>query len=146
MYTNRQEMIDSYGREVIQDLTDRADPPRGCVDEAVLQRAIDAACDLADGYLVRRHVLPLAQIPADLKAHVMVLAFFNLHRNRAEEISKSVCQAKDDAMRYLSDIAAGRFVLVQPLSQTPGTLASGDAAPLFCAPPRVFDRHSLRGF
>ncbi|MBF0212286.1 MAG: DUF1320 domain-containing protein [Magnetococcales bacterium] len=146
MYTTTTEMIEAYGQETIQDLTDRADPPLGEIDHALLQRAIDAACELVDGYLTRRYALPLAQVPADLAAHVMALAFFNLHRNRRETIEAHIRQARDEAVKYLVDLGQGVIVLhAQPSAVTSSTPVSG-ASPLFVAPPRIFDSRTLRGF
>ena len=141
-YATPQEIIDAYGRDAIQELTDRDDPPRGEVDDDLLERAIQAAVDLVDGYLAKRYTLPLASVPINLQDHVRALVFFNLHRGRVESVEEDVRKFRDDALAYLRDVERGVILLG---GATPPSV-TGATAPSHSAPDRVFSDSALSGF
>ncbi|MBF0339780.1 MAG: DUF1320 domain-containing protein [Magnetococcales bacterium] len=146
-YVTQQEVIDAYGLEAIQALTDRAEPPRRRIDTGLLQQAIDAAGEIADGHLAQRYTLPLDRIPAELRAQVLSLTFFNLHRNRREEIEDGVRQGRDDAMAFLEKVAKGAVLLTTQTAGSAAAQESGSAGtPLFVAGARTFDTVALRGY
>ncbi|MBF0127684.1 MAG: DUF1320 domain-containing protein [Magnetococcales bacterium] len=141
-YVTAQEMIDLYGREAITDLTDRADPPTYQIDAGILQRAIDAATELLDGYLGRRYQLPLDTVPVDLQEHARSAVFFNLHRGRIVGISESVRARYDDAVSWLDKVAKGEILL--RAATPPAT--TGVGSPGFVTGGRTFSRDTLRYF
>ncbi len=141
-YVTRQEMIDGYGFDAILEATDRAEPPTGQIDETILARAMEAANQLADGYLSRRYRLPLVAIPVDLQDHARAIAFLNLSRGRGEGIGKEVRAAYDDAITWLTAVSTGQILLTANIPPE----VTGAGAPQFTAAARTFDQNSLRHF
>ncbi|GAB0057420.1 hypothetical protein SIID45300_01748 [Candidatus Magnetaquicoccaceae bacterium FCR-1] len=138
-YLDAQQMIDSYGLEAITDLTDRSDPPRGQIDMDRLVGAIEAAEELAEGYLFPRYTLPLPVAPKNFTAHVRAVAFYNLHRNRACGIADEVRWARDEAEEFFKRAGSGVIALNMQTGQ--GSQEMGAAStppPVSFAPPSVF--------
>jgi phage gp36-like protein len=107
-YATKQQMIASYGEDEVIQVTDRAVPPTGEIDDAVLDQALEEASALIDTYVAKRYDLPLASTPTVLRNLCMVISFYQLTRNRyTEEIRK----AYDDAMTYLKSLSAGHVIL-----------------------------------
>lgn len=78
-YTSQQVLVDRFGERLLLELTDRADPPAGAIDAAVVDRALEDTDAVIDGYLAGRYALPLAVTPpllADLAAQIAV---YKLH-------------------------------------------------------------------
>lgn len=139
-YTTQLELIAAYRREVIRDLTDRTDPPTGSINNANLQAAIDAAVELADGYLSKKYRLPLDLETVDLKRHVRAIAFFNLHSDRPEMITDAVRIARDDAEKWLMKISTAEILLPDAIKQSDtGTIQATYS-------PRIFSATTLQGY
>ncbi|MFZ5538135.1 MAG: gp436 family protein [Pseudomonadota bacterium] len=138
MYATQQDLIDRFGETELAQLSDRAGS--GAIDPAVVARKLaDAAAEI-DSYLVGRYTLPLNPVPTVLVRLACDLARYHLYDDRATE---QVAQRYRDAIRFLEQVAKGAVQLgVVP----DGTPAVPSAAPEFDAPPRVFDRKSLRDF
>lgn len=111
------------------------------VASATIEAAIAWASSQANSYLRKRYTLPLTQYGDDLKQQVAALATWQLMRKRGFQpgsgADESVVLAKDDAMRWLKDIARGHAELDDAIDSTPavdeeGSLAAtGNAAASF---------------
>ena len=125
-------------RELIQ-LTDRADPPSGQVDDTLCLDALASASAEIDSHVGRAYQLPLAEIPPFLKDICLTLARFRLYRDPTD----AVRDARKDAVKQLERIGDG-------LAQIPGASgkapAGRDDGVQFSAPGRRFTRDSLEGF
>ncbi|MBL8471346.1 MAG: DUF1320 family protein [Rhodocyclaceae bacterium] len=120
MYGSVAEMVAAFGAATIQDLTDRADPPAGAIDEALVLAALQRASDLADGYLSGRYAVPLAApLPAQLIACVLDVARYYLYVCAPTEQAR---QAFEDARAWLRDVQLGRVGLpgVAPIAPAAG--------------------------
>lgn len=139
MYATRDDMITTFGeRELIQ-ATDRATPPAGVINDAVLNRGIADAEAEIDGYLAPRYALPLTEIPPVLKRWTCDIAYFLLLRDRAgEQVVK----------RYESIVKSLRLVNNGELSL--GAAASGEVqsngGARHTGAQRVFDDESLADY
>lgn len=136
-YATQQDLIDRFGEEDILQLADRDED--GAIDAAVTAKALADADALIDGYVGKRHDLPLAQVPPLLTRLAVDLAYFFLFRTGPTEDAR---KAYDAAQRFLRDIASGAAVLdvagSEPARDGQVVLAAG--------PTRVFDRDTLKGF
>lgn len=103
-YATLAQLTDRYGEKTLRQLTDRASPPAGVVDAAVVDRALADADAVIDGYLKGRYVLPLADTPPLLADLAQAIAIYKLHvRAPDPKIEKDY----ENAMRSLREIAQG---------------------------------------
>jgi len=138
-YCTLADLIERFGVRELVDLTDRANPPAGAVDQAVVDAAIADAGELIDGYVGTRHELPLASVPGILRGIACDLVRLRLHKDAAPE---EVRQAADAAVSRLKDIALGRLTL-----QVAGTApASAGGRPKVAGAAAVFSRGTLGDF
>ena len=98
----------SGGEEDLIRLTDRADPPLEAVDATVLASAQVDATATINSFVSVRHTLPLTPVPTTLVGIESDLIIFNLMRARP---SDDVRKARDDALRFLRDVASGKASL-----------------------------------
>ena len=103
-YASQQDLVERYGAVMLTDLTDRADPPSGSIDEAVVLRALADSDAMIDGYLKGRYALPLAVTPPALRDLGVAIAIYKLHRDTS---SDKIRQDYVDACKTLLQIAAG---------------------------------------
>lgn len=112
-------------------------------DAAVVSECIAKAAAEIDAYLSVRYVLPLTDVPAQVKHLAVDMAIYHLYSRRSIE---SPVRAKnyDRAVAFLKDVAAGR---VQVIGAT-GVELPGDAEQVteVSSSERVFDRGKLSGF
>ena len=140
MYLTQQEMTERFGETELIQLTDRAIPPAGVVDAAVLTRALEDAGAEVDAYLQGRFALPLAAVPMVLKRIAADMARFRLYENRATE---EVRDRYKNALRDLERIRDGKINL--------GLDAAGEASPErgsvgLSAAPRTFSHDTLSDY
>jgi|GEM_PF-178328 len=90
------------------DLTDRAVPRTGGIDESITALALADASALADSYLAGRYALPLNPVPEALRRQVAMIAYHSLHMDEAPEF---VVENFRLALAWLDKVAAGRVVL-----------------------------------
>lgn len=107
-YCTISDLTTRYSAQELIDLSDRADPPVGAIDTAVLDAAIAEAGAVIDSYLGGRYTLPLATTPPALTAAACHLTRYALYDDRAPE---RVRELRDEAVAWLRDLAAGRAVL-----------------------------------
>lgn len=138
-YTTQAELESRFGQMEIIQLTDRSN--LGVVDSVVLDRAINDAQAVADGYLRGAYSLPLASIPAELTRVCSDLTRFFLYDNQSLPI---VQQRRDEAISWLRDVAAGRVSLGLDVA---GQLAVAPVGSVkYSANARVFDDTTLAGY
>lgn len=94
----------AFGADELMQLTDRADPPVGAVDAAVLTRALETADGEIDSYLAARYTLPLATVPAILRDCAADIARYRLH---SRGVPERVEQAYKERLAWLRDVAKG---------------------------------------
>ena len=139
-YATQADLIGRIGEESLIDLTDRADPPTGAVDAAVVAGALADADAKIDGYLRVRYALPLSEAPPALRVLAVDLALYALHRFEVPDLIEQRYKA---TIAFLRDVAAGKVLL---------PIADGSEAPsapseaIVQAPPRRLDRETLEGY
>ena len=116
-YASQIELVARYGEPMLLDLTDRASPPGGAIDAAVVAAALDDASAVIDGYLKGRYALPIAGAPPLLRDLCQVIAIYKLHRDTAAD---KIRNDYTDALKTLALIASGTIRLdvagVEPAS------------------------------
>lgn len=138
-YAGKQDMIDRYGDQELIQLTDRATPPTGVIDDTVLNRALADADAEIGGYLQSRYTLPLSPVPAVIVKLACVIARYNLYEDAATE---EVRRRYEDARRTLEAIAKGLVSL--GVDAATGPNSSG--GPITTSRTRVFDEGSLEDY
>ncbi|WP_029009391.1 gp436 family protein [Azospirillum halopraeferens] len=123
-YATLQDLIDRYGSDELVQLTDRAEVPTGAIDEAVVERALDDARRLIDGYAGARYRLPLAPVPDLVRRIACDLARYFLHSNAPTELVKD---SHKEALRLLEKVAAGAVVLQAAGAEAPASPYTGAA-------------------
>lgn len=103
-YAVKQDMIDRFGQLEIQQLSDKATPPVGAINDVVLGKALDDADGAIDSYLAGRYTLPLASVPKIIKRYACDIARYFLWEDGASDV---VRRGFDDAMKFLRQVASG---------------------------------------
>ncbi|WP_316191305.1 MULTISPECIES: DUF1320 domain-containing protein [unclassified Bradyrhizobium] len=103
-YASQSDLVSRYGTPMLIDLTDRAEPPAGVIDAAVVSQALADADAAIDGYLLGRYTLPLATTPPLLRDLAVPIAVYKLHR---DSVSDKVRSDYLDALKILSQISTG---------------------------------------
>lgn len=120
MYATKQSMIDRYGEDKMIEVTDRADPSTGEINDAVLEAALNDASARIDTNLARRYQLPLATTPPALVEPCQTIAFYILLRGRHRDTDR---QAYEDAIAFLRDLSTGVSVLDVGGTEPPSAVA-----------------------
>lgn len=103
MYITKQEMIDRYGENEINQLE------RNVKNSNAVAAAIEDACMEMDGYVSRQYALPLPVVTKSLKRAVAVIARYYLWKDKpSEKIQKDY----DDVIVWLDKLASGKVYLV----------------------------------
>jgi phage gp36-like protein len=142
-YVTQAQMIERFGETELRQLTDRAVPPSGAVDAAIVTAAITDACALIDSYLGKVAALPLASPPVILTRHAADIARYFLHGRRAEK-DDPITRAYHEALGWLRDAARGLVSLTDAAGQEP--TETGGGLVRFNGDERVFSRDSMKGF
>jgi len=121
-YATLQGLTDRYGAEMIERLTDRATPPAGEIDSAVVDRALLDTDGVVDGYLRARYVTPLADVPAQVADVALSIALWKLHRWSPDD---KIAEDYRDALRTLREIASGTILLTAEITQPTSTGGTG---------------------
>ena len=145
MYAAPQDLITRFGeREMAQIAGDTAP-----TNAKLLAACLDAA-QLADSYLSRAVVLPLAAVPAMLVGVCADIARYRLHDDQMKEggdQGKTTMRMRyEDAIKWLEGVAAGTILLFpkerQADPKAPHPL-TGNHRIAVVAPPVVFDQTTL---
>lgn len=139
-YASLELLVDRYGGQMLLDLTDRAVPAAGEIDQDVVARALSDTDAQIDGYLAGRYRLPMAQTPDLVVDLALQIAIYKLHRTSANE------KIKDDynaAVRALRDISAG---VVRLNVEGAEPAASGGSEVRVNDRPRDMTPENLKGF
>lgn len=138
-YATLDDIRERLPEESLVNLTD--DSEAGLVDEAAVARAIADADAEIEGYLAKRHQVPLIPVPNLVRKLSVELAIYHLHSRRGgapEEWRKRY----EDGRRLLENIAKGLVSL--GLTVDDGQPADGAAQAQ--SAPRIFSRSGLRDF
>lgn len=86
---------------------------------------IGEAGGIIDGYLARRYTLPLASAPSILTTWARAIVRYKLNKDRmADANSDPVVRDYRDALKFLQQVAEGKFSLGLEDPQTGSTVAS----------------------
>jgi phage gp36-like protein len=139
-YATLDQLIDRYGAAMLLALTDRADPPAGAIDAAVVARALADTDAMIDGHLAVRYRLPLAEVPPLVADLAQMIAIWKLHPYTPDP---KIAEDYQGAVRTLEAIAAGRVRLPAGGAEPAGTGGTGARA---TDRDRPLTAESLRGF
>ncbi len=137
VYATKQDMLDRYDEYKLVELTDRAEPATGEINDAVLVKFLADASEIINSYISARHKLPLAPVPGVLVSHACIIAFYKLHRGHYAEETRTDYL---DTIRFLENISKGLIQL-----DAGGTEPSSAAADARVeGPERIFSRDSMK--
>jgi len=109
MYCTKDDLVERYGNDELIQLTDRAVPPSGVIDDAVVARACTDATAIVDSYVRSSYVVPLSLVNiAVVKPWACMLARWLLHEDAHPE---HVEHGYEAAVKWLRDIATGKVAL-----------------------------------
>jgi phage gp36-like protein len=140
-YVSQAQLVDRYGTALLRQLTDRATPPSGAIDAAVVTRAITDAGALIDGYLSGRYQLPMATVPIMLLPVASAIAIYLMH---GQIVTEKIRLDYQDAIKTLSNIANGSMRLDVAGAEPAGKAVSG--VPQTNAPARPIVNGPIGGF
>jgi len=138
-YATQADLLNQITQAELVQLTD--DAGAGSVDTAKVDAALNAASATIDAYAGARYTLPL-QSSEKIKQLAVDLAIYELEKRR-RRLRDATLAARDAALAFLRDLAAGRAVLDQPAG-APAQQSEADVKKT--APDRVFSDENLEGF
>lgn len=105
--------------------------------------AVEETQGLVDGYLLKRgYKLPLATVPLILTGWARAITRYKLHPHRvSEEKTDPIVRDYRDALRFLEQVAAGKFSL-----GLGDSLPAAGGTPQITGPGRTFSMDSLRDY
>lgn len=121
-YATLDQLLERHGERMIMQLTDRASPPAGAIDTAVVTRALTDTDAVIDGYLSGRYALPLVQTPPLLADLALAIAIYKLHNFAPDP---KIEQDYKDAVAALGRIASGTIRLALAGVEPDSSGASG---------------------
>lgn len=144
MYASIDNLIALCGLEELVQLSDRAVPPTGEVDAAVLTEALESASAEIDGYVGAQYKLPLASTPRILNGLACDIARYRLY---TAQVTDSVRRRFEDAIKTLTNISRG--VIALPIDAAvdggPAEPAGRDDVMVIESEDRLFSRTAMRG-
>ena len=126
------------------DLRELSDPELDAVDDARLDRALEAASAEIDGWLGGRYATPVEPVPHTLTIAAMDIAFYRLQLSVAASPSEAARQQYVDWRSYFGKVASGAMDLPTP-DETPSAVSAASEV-LFDGPAQTFTRAGMRGF
>lgn len=139
-YASQDDLVKRFGEEMLTQLTDRAEPPAGAIDAAVVAKALTDTDAQIDGYLLGRYLLPLASTPDLIVDLAQAIAIYKLHR---DSVADKIRDDYTDALKTLREISSGTIRLnvagVEPASSGASGVRTTDR-------PRDFTPDNLKGF
>jgi phage gp36-like protein len=124
-YATRRDIEAVYGLTLLPNIADYdAD---GQVDEDVVTAALDHATGVINSHLSVRYKLPLATVPAFMKAAAIDLAVYRI-ANTADRLTNEMRLRYEDHIRHFERIADGKAGLgFEDNEETPDATGSGRA-------------------
>lgn len=108
-YCTLAQLTDRFGEQMLLQLADRAVPPAGEVEEAIVGRAIADTGAVIDGYLAGRYQLPIAgDVPALLVDLALIIAIYKLHTYTPDQ---KIIDDYNGALKQLRDLSTGTIKL-----------------------------------
>lgn len=107
-YATQDDLIRAFGEEELISLTDRASPPLGAIDTAVLAQAQAESSGEIDGYLEGRYTVPLSPVPPIVVVIDKDITRYRLYTNVVPE---QVQKRYDDWVKYLTLVGQGKILL-----------------------------------
>ena len=139
-YASQSDLVERFGTPRLVDLTDRADPPAGTIDEGVIADALANTDAAIDGYLLGRYILPLTAVPDLLRDLAISIAIYKLH---GDTVSDKISTDYASALKTLTLISSGTIRLnvagVEPAASAGTGVRSTDRD-------KPLTAHSLKGF
>lgn len=138
-FAARSDMILSFGERQLVELTDRAEPPAGLIDDQVLGEALGYADSIIDGYLSERYRLPLAGQHLMLKGIAQDITWWRLYREPTEDVRKRY----EAAIATLKQISSG---VIRLPDEAGGEPQGRDDVVHIESQTRLFRRDRMRGY
>lgn len=139
-YANVDQLTDRFGERMLLQLTDRAQPPTGLIDQEVVDRALANTDAVIDGYLAGKYRLPLSEVPPLVIDLAEVIAIYKLHPS---EPDPKIAKDYEHALKTLLQISQGAVKLpaagVEPAAAGGSGVRTNDRE-------RPFTEENLRGF
>jgi len=139
-YTTLAKLTARFGQRLLLQLTDRAAPPAGVVNAAIVDQAIADTDGVIDGYLAGRYQLPLTDVPPQLADLALTIAIYKLH---PFEPDPKIRSDYEQALKTLREIASGVFRLpiagLEPAALNDSGVLTNDRE-------RPFTEDNLKGF
>lgn len=135
-YAVKQNLIDRFGQTELAQLTDRVDGTT--IDDAVVNRALEDADGIINGYIQARYTLPLSSLPPRIVTVACDIARYQLFEDAVTEI---VRQRYEDAIAWLKGVSAGKVSLGLDAAGAETETESGTVD--YEANDRVFNRDTL---
>lgn len=140
-YATLQDLIDRFGQTELIQRTDRTNKPASTIDQTVVQRALDDATALINGYLAKLYTLPVSPVPDVLVKVTADIARYYLHGSAVDK-DGPVSTAHAQGLKWLRDVSTG---LVQLEAAGVAMPQPGGGQVRTSGPDRVMTRDSLRG-
>ena len=139
-YATQQNLIDRFGAQELQRLSDRATPRAGAIDSTVVASALASAEALANSYLAVRMTTPVTPVPLALTDAVCDIARYKLFTGVPPD---DVVNRFGAATKWLVQVGAGTAALGDLAAPTK---APSPGAPKFTGAPRRFTSRSMQEF
>jgi phage gp36-like protein len=140
IYATKQDLEDRDGSMLYNFALDRS---TDTLNDVWIDEALATADDEINGYLSRRFVLPLPEVPDLLKRNAIVIAFYWL-ADRDNQVTDLLQDRYDRAIAKIKEIAAGKVDLGLPTPDMPPEGNVGKVE-LVQDNERLFTRNSLKG-
>lgn len=136
-YATLADLLDRYEQRELIQLTD--DAGTGAIDAVRIDKAIQGASSIVDGYLAATYQLPLARVPDNIVDLTCTIARFKLWRSTPPD---NIQKAYDGAVKMLGEISRGIVKIDAGEREQPAR----DGAIVTEGGRRVFDRDKLQGY
>lgn len=125
-YATQTDLLQRMTLRELTQLTDDANA--GQPDPGVVGGVLEEASGKVDGYCRSRYQTPL-QASDEVTAIARDIAVYLLWSRRPMQMSETVRQRYEDAMKLLSDVSAGKAALDQPVSAVAAQEVLGGPVP-----------------
>lgn len=139
-YATLEELTDRFGQRLLLQLTDRASPPSGTIDQAIVDRALTDTDAVIDGYLGGVYQLPLATTPPLVVDLALAIAIYKLHTFAPDP---KIADDYSQALKTLLQISQGTVKLpaagIEPEAKSTSGVRTNDRE-------RPFTPCNLKGY